>query len=414
MRLSNRGQIILPKDRHKIYFMKEAYLCAAHAVGICDPNPAVGAVIVDENGRIIGKGFTQPAGFDHAEVMAIKDAAQNHGKESLKNTTLYVTLEPCSHYGRTPPCVDVIVRSKIRTVIIDQIDPTEKSSGKGIQKLNENQIDTVLLEERSLENERFFTLAPFFRRILKGLPMIALKWAQTREGFLSPQRGSSGMISSKEALNLMHRMRHLFRACLATSGAVAADLSRLNIRFTDSLAEEQLEFDNSFFSVLLKRYDLEPMKDNVNNWRYFIIPGLWNQRMLNRFYEIQSAIDHRFHFMISNKDQELTCRKKDISFTLANPRERLEKLLTKITSDGNNQVLIEAGPTMAERLIGSNMANILICLKSKEKELSSGRSFSIARMLAKNETEKIAERGFRLISQIKLKKDEILVFCNLY
>ena len=391
--------------------MKNAYGCATHAVGISDPNPAVGAIIVDQDHKVIGKGFTQPAGSSHAEIVAIKDTIRNHGEESLKNSTLYATLEPCSHHGRTPPCVDAIIQSKMRSVFIDQIDPNKKSSGKGIQKLNENGIHTCLLEEKSLEEERFFTLTPFLKRISKNLPLVILKWAQSKEGFLSPEKGASGKISSAKALEMVHRMRHIFRACLATSGTVDADQPGLNVRFDNFYAEGHLQSDHSFFSdLLLRRPPSSKTNYNEKNYRYFMIPHAWNEKQITHFYKKQSAIDEHFHFMISNRDQDKTCQKRNIPFSFSDRGNRVKDILKKITSDGHNQVLIESGPTMAEWLVESDTADMLICLKSQDRKWSSGKSFSISNMLAKDEIEKISEKGFKLISNLRLEKDEILCF----
>ena len=383
--------------------MRQAYGWAAHAVGISDPNPPVGALIVDKNARIIGKGFTQQAGSYHAEVMAIREALKNSNRESLREATLYVTLEPCSHQGRTPPCVDAIVGSEIRTVVIDQVDPSKRSSGRGIRELKEQGISVHLLEAGSLETERFFTLFPFFKRTSENLPMIVLKWAQTREGFLSPEKGESGRISSDDALEMVYRMRHLSRACLATSGTVYADQPRLNARMSNFLKEENIQYDRSFFSTLLKRYD-SISDHNVSNYRYFMLPRKWGEKQIIDFHKKQAAIDEHFLFSVSNTGQEAIFRKHRLPFIVADMRG----VLKRIGSDGNNQVLIEAGPSMAEWLIGSGLVDTLVCVRSKDRTWPHGTGFSMSKILAVNTTKKTLQGGFRLIANIGLEKDNIL------
>ena len=149
--------------------MREAYYEAFHAVGLSDPNPAVGALVVSSSNEILGRGFSQESGSHHAEVMAIENAQKNSGKPSLVGSALYVTLEPCCHHGRTPPCVDKIVKSKIAAVVIDQKDPSEKVNGRGIKALKENGIHVSLLRHPELELEKLFTLRPFLKVQKRGL-----------------------------------------------------------------------------------------------------------------------------------------------------------------------------------------------------------------------------------------------------
>ena len=152
---------------------------AKNGLGTTYPNPMVGSVIVYE-GRIIGEGWHRKAGGPHAEVVAIQ-SVKDHSL--LKHATLYVNLEPCSHHGKTPPCSDLIIRKGIPKVVIGSVDPHSKVAGKGIKKLKDHgcEVITGVLENECHElNKRFFTFHQ------KKRPYIILKWAQTKDGFLSP------------------------------------------------------------------------------------------------------------------------------------------------------------------------------------------------------------------------------------
>ena len=138
-------------------FMQIAIDLAKNGEGKVWPNPMVGSVIVDDSGEIIGKGYHQEFGQAHAEIEAINSVADSN-RESLNNATIYVNLEPCCHYGKTPPCVDTIIKSGIKRVVIANIDPNPKMKGKGIKILEDNGIEViigVLEEEGSDLNKRF-------------------------------------------------------------------------------------------------------------------------------------------------------------------------------------------------------------------------------------------------------------------
>jgi len=162
-------------DEYK--FMRRCLELASSAEGMTYPNPMVGSVVVHA-GRIIGEGFHQRAGLPHAEVNAI-NSVTDLGK--LKNSTLYVNLEPCSHFGKTPPCTDFIISHSVPKVVIGATDTSEKVGGKGIIKLREAgiQVITGILENESrLLNRRFFTFNERKR------PWIVLKWARSSDGFI--------------------------------------------------------------------------------------------------------------------------------------------------------------------------------------------------------------------------------------
>ncbi len=168
-------------EKDDIKFMQRCLDLASKSEGRTYPNPLVGSVIV-HNGRIIGEGYHLKAGEPHAEVVAINSVNE---KELLSSSTLYVNLEPCSHFGKTPPCSDLIISRSIKKVVIGTTDTSEKVSGKGIAKLKESgcEVITGVLEEKCRWiNRRFFTFHE------KKRPYIILKWAQSADGFLDAER----------------------------------------------------------------------------------------------------------------------------------------------------------------------------------------------------------------------------------
>ena len=199
---------------------------AKNGIGFTRPNPSVGAVIVLNN-KIIGEGFTSAYGGNHAEVNAI-NAVEN--KQLLREATIYVTLEPCSHFGKTPPCADLIVKHKLKQVVIGCLDSNSLVAGKGIKRLesaNINVIVGVLEDECRLHHKRFFTVQE------KKRPYIILKWAETKDGFIAPiskNENKPVFISNKHSQQLVHKLRSKEHAILVGTNTVLADNPKLNVR----------------------------------------------------------------------------------------------------------------------------------------------------------------------------------------
>jgi diaminohydroxyphosphoribosylaminopyrimidine deaminase/5-amino-6-(5-phosphoribosylamino)uracil reductase len=209
-------------------FMRRCIELAAKAEGLTYPNPMVGSVIV-HNGKIIGEGFHLKAGGPHAEVIAIDSVSD---KTKLRSSTLYVNLEPCSHFGKTPPCADYIIANSIQRVVIGTIDTSEKVSGDGIALLRDADCDVicgVAEEECRRLNKRFFTFHEMKR------PYITLKWAQSADGFIDLQRPEGyrtgpTWITGKPERVLVHKWRASEQAILAGAGTIRADDPTLNVR----------------------------------------------------------------------------------------------------------------------------------------------------------------------------------------
>lgn len=199
-------------------YMRRALALARHGLLDASPNPMVGAVIVDPDGRIIGEGWHRRCGEGHAEVNAVASVTD---KDLLKDCTMYVTLEPCSHYGKTPPCADMIVRMGIPRVVIGTLDPFAKVSGRGVAKLLDGGVEVItgMLEDECRQLNRKFMTAHREKR-----PFITLKWAQSADGFID------GRISTPLTAMSVHRLRATHDAILIGSGTALADDPTLTTR----------------------------------------------------------------------------------------------------------------------------------------------------------------------------------------
>ena len=207
-------------------YMARALELASHGRQYASPNPMVGAVIVRVN-KIIGEGFHRRCGEGHAEVNAVNSVAD---PELLKDSTMYVTLEPCSHYGKTPPCAQLIIDKKIPRVVVGATDPFIKVSGRGIKMLQDAGVEVVtgiMAEESMRLNRRFFTAHTQKR------PFITLKWAMSRDGFMDRKR-NPGQPAARFSTVLstvdMHRLRSYNDAILTSSRTVNADNPSFTVR----------------------------------------------------------------------------------------------------------------------------------------------------------------------------------------
>jgi diaminohydroxyphosphoribosylaminopyrimidine deaminase / 5-amino-6-(5-phosphoribosylamino)uracil reductase len=219
------------------------------------PNPAVGAVIVAHEQRIIGEGFTQPFGGHHGEVMAV-ESVKTAEHILLPFSTMYVSLEPCFHFGKTPPCVNLVLDKKILKVVIAHLDPNPLVSGKSITKLMQNNANVQVLkrffnpndklirqnaqnspntegvsqrEQRLLENGKAATLVPFFTNMTKKRPFIILKWAESADGFIS-KKNQTTPISNAFSKRLVHKWRSEVDAIMVGTATAALDNPELTNR----------------------------------------------------------------------------------------------------------------------------------------------------------------------------------------
>lgn len=281
-------------------YIKRCIEIAKNGLGTTRPNPMVGSVIVHK-GSIIGEGYTSKYGGNHAEVNAINSVSN---KNLLKTSTLYVTLEPCSHFGKTPPCSNLIIQHQIPSVVIGCIDDNEKVAGKGIEKLSHAGCHVtvgVLEKECKKLHKRFFTYHN------KKRPYIILKWAETRDGFMAPEtkiEQKPVWITNLYSRQLVHKWRSEEQAILVGNNTVLQDNPSLTVRDwtgqnpirvvldkNESLPKNLNSFNNEAETILVKETSakaicLKLFKAQINSviieggtktLQIFINEGLWDE-----------------------------------------------------------------------------------------------------------------------------------------
>ncbi|MDB5370028.1 MAG: riboflavin biosynthesis protein RibD [Roseomonas sp.] len=201
--------------------MRAALALAARGLGNTWPNPAVGCVIV-RDGAVVGRGWTAPAGRPHAETEALQRAGH-----AARGATAYVTLEPCCHWGRTPPCTDALIASGVARVVVALRDPDPRVDGRGLRLLREAGIEVT---EAVLQSEAASVTAGFIKRVAVGLPMVTLKLASTLDGRIATRTGESRWITGPAARRAVHAMRARHDAVLVGSGTLLADDPDLSCR----------------------------------------------------------------------------------------------------------------------------------------------------------------------------------------
>ncbi len=283
-------------------FIKRALELAKLGLGSVSPNPMVGAVIVHED-LIISEGYHQKYGEAHAEVNAINQVLANfeNGSELLKSATIYVTLEPCAHFGKTPPCADLIIKHEIPNVVIGCLDPFDSVNGKGAERLKLAGIDVTIgvLEKECLElNKRFIT------KVKKQRPYIILKWAQTQDAFFSPQDGTQRWISNDFAKQLVHQWRSEEDCVLVGKRTALADNPQLNVRLVNgrnplrAVVDKNLELpaSHNILDNSIKTFVFNHKKTAVEGNTYYVevedFEHLLPQYILYQLYlqDVQSLI----------------------------------------------------------------------------------------------------------------------------
>ncbi len=270
---------------------------AALGKGKVAPNPMVGAVIV-HNEKIIGEGYHEQFGGPHAEVNAV-NSVENH--EILKECTIYVTLEPCSHFGKTPPCADLLVAKQFKRVVIGTLDAHAKVYKKGVKRLEDHGIDVTVgvCEKECLElNRAFFTFHE------KKRPYVLLKWAQTKNGFIdntAGQQGEVSWISAPETQVKVHQWRSELQSILVGKNTVLNDDPSLTVRAVKGKnpirivldSNNELPKHSNIFNEEAETIVLNTKKESTEGTIYFIqIEALTPKNILNCLYEkeIQSVL----------------------------------------------------------------------------------------------------------------------------
>lgn len=289
------------------------------------PNPSVGAVLVYEN-RIIGEGFTSAFGGNHAEVNCIHNVSEAD-KNLIHRSTLYVSLEPCAHHGKTPPCVELIVANNIPKVVIATRDTHILVNGKGIDYLQQNGIEVI---EGVLENEARTQMQHFLYAHQHRMPFVALKFAQSKDGFIARQNERTPI--TKDATKFwIHQLRTQFQAILIGSNTLAIDNPKLTVRYA---------------------YGKSPLRLLMCNAIEF---------------------DKQLHFFDDNHYRIITTNKLDESLksiTVNNIYDIYEVLKT-LYQHNITSILVEGGSTILEAFIKADAWNEIYVLQN-EKLLNSG------------------------------------------
>jgi len=306
--------------------MHHALVLAARALGRVAPNPAVGCVIVDAKGRIVGRGHTQKGGRPHAETVALAQAGA-----AAKGATAYVTLEPCSHLGKTPPCADALIEAGIALVVVGAQDPDPRVNGAGIARLRASGVGvkTGILEDACKEMN-----AGFFSRILEKRPLVTLKIAQSLDGRTASASGESKWITGEPARQFGHMLRAEHDAILVGIGTAQADDPELTCRLPG------LE-DRSPLRVILDS------RLKLSEWSKLA----------------QSAHDHPTVVFTVNPDGGAALRAAGVEIIVvakdARGRADLNAILKELAARGITRLLVEGGATIHATFLDRGFADRL-------------------------------------------------------
>lgn len=283
-------------------YIRRCIELAKNGLGTTYPNPMVGSVIVYED-KIIGEGWHKKSGEPHAEVIAINSVKD---KSLLKKSTIYVSLEPCSHFGKTPPCCDLIIKNEIPNVVIGTVDPNVKVAGNGIKKLIEagaNVTVGVLEAECKELNKRFFIFHE------KKRPFVILKWAESQDGFIAPTKNLRNeqkpfWITNEFSRQLVHKWRSEEQAILVGTQTIIYDNPKLDVRDwtgnnpirivldqNNRIPKDSYIYDNHIKTIIFSQFAITPIGENTT---FEVIDFKQNlaQQILKELYkhQIQSVI----------------------------------------------------------------------------------------------------------------------------
>jgi diaminohydroxyphosphoribosylaminopyrimidine deaminase/5-amino-6-(5-phosphoribosylamino)uracil reductase len=309
------------------YYMKLALSLARKGRGYVSPNPMVGAVIV-KNGRIISRGYHQRFGGNHAEINAIENAGGN-----VAGSTLYVTLEPCCHEGKTPPCINSIIKHKIARVVIGTVDSNPLVSCQGVNDLQNSGIE---VKTGVLENECRSLNEIFFHYMETGLPFVTVKYAQTLDGRIATATGDSQWISSEASLKFAHRLRAEHDAVLVGRGTVIKDDPRLSVRLVRGRNPLRIIVDSG-----LNISGQSKIFQNISSAPTLIAT-------------IKTAADPRFQ-RLAGRGAEMVTVGAD-----KNGRVDLKKLFKLLAGRKISSILIEGGAQVITSVLKNNLANRLV------------------------------------------------------
>lgn len=299
------------------FYMQKCIKLAKKGEGRVSPNPLVGAIVLDDKGNMVGEGFHEKYGEAHAEVNALKQAG-----EKAYGGTLYITLEPCSHYGKTPPCADLVIEKGIKRLIIGMKDPNPLVAGRGLEKCKNAGIEVI---EGVLEDECKKLNEVFIKDMTEKKPFIAIKSAITLDGKIATKTGSSKWITGENAREEVQNLRNKYDAILTSSSTVISDNPSLTCR---------KEGGRNPIRVIVDSNLKTPKTSNVYN----------NDGTKVFLASLREAEDYNA--------ENIICREKD-------GRIDLVDLTQKLYERGIKSILIECGGTLSGSFIKENLADKL-------------------------------------------------------
>lgn len=315
-------------------YMQMALRLARQGIGAVEPNPAVGAIIVKAN-QVIGKGCHKKFGGPHAEINALEDCSSLGVKPN--GATMYVTLEPCSHYGKTPPCTRAIISAGVAKVFVAMVDPSDHASGKGIEQLREAGID---VQVGLCESQAKLLNAPFIKFVTTGRPWVTLKWAQTLDGKVAWADRSTGprWISNEQSRRDVHKLRRRAQAVLVGINTVVADNPLLTARPSRGKKVTRIVMD-SFLRIphdcqLLDTADKDPVIIFASE------RAVW----------AKGDVAER----ITAKGAEI------LAYPDTGGRSNLYFLLDALSNRGVFQLLVEGGPTVLASFLKEDLADEIV------------------------------------------------------
>lgn len=300
-------------------YMQYAIACALRADKSVASNPKVGACLVYDN-KIIGEGWHQKFGEPHAEVNAV-NSVNNHNRDKIKDSTLFVTLEPCNHHGKTPPCTSLIINNRIKHVVIGTLDPNPKVSGNGVRILKENGVEVItgICEQQCKD-----IIRPFIANIIHKRPYICLKWAQSSDAFIG-QEGKTIWLTNSSSKLLVHKWRSQFDAIMVGNQTLRQDNPELTVRLTGGVSPTKIVLDlKGHLPQTLKVFDT-----SKSPLFYF---SNHNNTQINKPYDIQV-------FNLNTSDYD----------------KAINKVMTTIFEHGINSIFIEGGSRLLHTLINMNL-----------------------------------------------------------
>lgn len=329
---------------------------ARQGAGKVSPNPLVGAVVV-KNGKIIGEGYHMKYGEAHAEVNAI-----NNCTESPEGATIYVNLEPCSHYGKTPPCCELIIKNKLKRVVVGTLDSNKLVTGKGIQKIKDAGIE---VEVGILEDECYKLNEAFFKYIVTKKPFVILKSGMSLDGKIATKTGDSKYITGAQSLESVHKLRNDVSALLTGIGTILEDNPQLNCRIEGGI-DPIIAIVDSKLRIPLDSNVLERDKiiifttNSCDKEKLEILNSKKNIAVIINDNEENYEEKTRISSTLQQKSEIINSTELNVEASMKGSEVNLHEVLRILGENNISSVLVEAGPTLSSQMLRQNLVDKVI------------------------------------------------------